>query len=379
MGKGTRSNEVVIVGVETVTGLGNSLDELWEALLAGKSAITAVRRFPTAGFTSQTAACVADLTSQGGRSILRQLIERLLPDTAGIPRDAFLIAATTKAGIDNLESLYRDSGSHGGDLLLHSLAGQVSEKLGLASGTVTINAACASATIALARGAAMIRAGESDAVLVCCADIISRFVFSGFSALKALSWEPCRPFDRHRKGLSLGDGAVWLLLMSRRRALREKRSSLGRLLGWGMSNDATHITAPDRTGWGLAAAIDQALTSAGCSPGEITAINAHGTGTVYNDLMEITAFKKVFGRRQVPIYSVKGAIGHTLGAAGAIEVAVGLKTLAEQIMPPTTGCRDPEPQLSGRVTREARRVCGDYLLSTNSGFGGINAALVVGR
>ena len=162
--------------------------------------------------------------------------------------------------------------------------------------------------------------------------------------------------------------------------LRESYKSLNEALcHGGIANDATHITAPAKSGRGLVQAVDQALRSAKKKPEEITAISAHGTGTVYNDLMELNAFRQVFGERKVPMYSIKGAIGHTLGAAGIIEVILGLKALSSQIIPPTIGFSNPEKGAEGQVSSEPQPISGDYLLTTNSGFGGVNAALVLGR
>jgi 3-oxoacyl-[acyl-carrier-protein] synthase II len=255
----------------------------------------------------------------------------------------------------------------------------VSQKLKLTTKGININAACASSTIAVAQGAAMISSGKANSVLVCCIDIITEFIFSGFSSLKALSPFPCRPFDRSRQGLTPGEGAAAILLMSEDRAKKDNLSSLGKILGWGVSNDATHITAPARDACGLMRAIRQALKRANLTEQEITTINAHGTGTVYNDLMELTAFRQVFGERKVPVCSVKGAIGHTMGAAGGIEVALGLKTLSTQIVPPTVGFSDPEDGAKGLVSSKPVQISGDYLLTTNSGFGGINAAIIMAR
>ncbi|NNL77909.1 MAG: hypothetical protein HKO68_16380 [Desulfobacterales bacterium] len=244
---------------------------------------------------------------------------------------------------------------------------------------ININAACASSTIAVARGAAMISSGRANSVLVCCIDIITEFIFSGFSSLKALSPFPCRPFDRSRNGLTPGEGAAAILLMSEARVKKEKRFPLGKILGWGMANDATHITAPARDACGLIMAIGQALKSANLKEHDIAAISAHGTGTVYNDLMELTAFKQVFGDRRVPTYSVKGSIGHTMGAAGGIEVALGLKALSAGIVPPTVGFSDPEEGAKEFLSSEPVKITGDYLLTTNSGFGGINAAVLLAK
>jgi 3-oxoacyl-[acyl-carrier-protein] synthase II len=167
--------------------------------------------------------------------------------------------------------------------------------------------------------------------------------------------------------------------MCRERAEQEQRISMGTICGWGMTNDATHITAPARDGSGLVLAISQALRSSKLPSDAISAVCAHGTGTIYNDMMEITAFKKIFSDRKTPIFSIKGAIGHALGAAGGIEVAVGLKTLSCMKMPPTIGLRKPMDEAEGWASPEPVSFSGKYLLTTNSGFGGINAALILGK
>ena len=369
----------VITDVSTVTAMSDSLDGLWRGLLAGKTAIRPVNRFPVNNYSAGIAGCIEGLNPAGGRSMLHSLCDRLFKGWALVPSDTLLITATTKAGIDNLEKVSIGKSADIQDILPSSLPTIVSGKLGLDSRGFNVSAACASSTIAVAQAAALIFAGSADVVLVCCLDLTTEFIFSGFSALSALSPLPCRPFDRDRSGLSLGEGAAALLLMSRERAKQEQRIPMGRILGWGIANDATHITAPARDGCGLVQAISRALQISGIPPDEIHAICAHGTGTIYNDLMELTAFKQIFNNGKVPAFSIKGAIGHTLGAAGGIEVAVGIKTLSCQVTPPTIGLRTPMDEALGWVSTEPVSFWGDYLLTTNSGFGGINAALVLGK
>lgn len=378
-GKNGQTNQVVITDAAAITALGSNLAELWRGLLEGKSAIRPVTRFAVDGYSADVAACIDGLKPAGGRSMIHSLLDRLFADFGPIPRDAFLITATTKAGIDNLEALRRGHVVDWEDILLSSLAVAIVHQFGLRHCGVNISAACASSTVAVAAGSGMIASGRTEAVLICCADLVTEFIYSGFSALKALSPVPCKPFDCQRKGLSLGEGAAALLLMSAERAQREQRDPLGNILGWGMANDATHITAPAKSGSGLMQAIAQALKSANCVAEEIIAVSAHGTGTIYNDLMELTALRQVFRERKIPVYSVKGAIGHTMGAAGGIEVVLGVKTLAHQTVPPTVGFSIPEDGAEGRVSSEAQPICGDYLLTTNSGFGGVNAALIIGK
>jgi len=372
-------NRVIITDAATITAPGNNLKELWQRLLAGETAIRPVNRFPVDNYNSKFAACIEGLKPTGGRSMMHPFLDRLFFDMGPIPPDSFLITATTKAGIDNLESLRQGNPADFQDILLSSITDIISRKLGLINNGINISASCASSTIAVALGAAMIASEKTEAVLICCADLVTEFTFSGFSALKALSPVPCMPFDCKRDGMSLGEGAAALLLMSHKRAQRENREKLGSILGSGVANDASHITAPAKSGRGLIQAIVQALKTAKRKPEEITAINAHGTGTIYNDLMELNAFRQVFGKRKLPVYSVKGVIGHTLGAAGGIEVILGCKTLSTRIVPLTVGFSNPEDMANGQVSSESQHISGDYLLITNSGFGGVNAALILGK
>jgi 3-oxoacyl-[acyl-carrier-protein] synthase II len=372
-------NRAWITDATVVTALGSNQEQLWNRLLSGESGVRRIERFPTKSYQSAHAALVGDLTAAPGRSLIQALVDRLCNSLGPLPADCLLMTASTKGGVDGLERLARGEENDPRDLVFGTLVEGIATRLGLGRRTFNVNAACASSTIAVARAAGWIAAGRADAVLVCAMDVITEFVFSGFSSLKALSPGPCQPFDRDRAGLSLGDGAAALLLMSGKRLRREGRRALGAVSGWGVSNDATHITAPARDGAGLIRAVRQALAMAGIGPGDVAAISAHGTGTVYNDAMELTAFRSVFGERKVPIHSLKGALGHTMGAAGGIEVAVGLMALSQQVAPPTAGLRVVDPAALGLVSPEAETFSGDYLLTSNSGFGGVNAALVLQR
>lgn len=367
---------MVVRGAVT-TALSDTLDGLWEGLLSGKTAIRPMTRFKTDRYTSGVGACIDELSAGVPGSMIHGLLSRLFREWGPTPADAFVLTASTKSGIDNLEKRLRGEPAETRDILLSSLPVIVSEKLGLGGGGINISAACASATVAVARAAAMIASGRRDVVLVCCLDLLTEFIFSGFSALRALSPTPPRPFDRDRNGLSPGEGAAALLLMSRARAEKENMPPLGSISGWGIANDATHITAPARSGCGLVQAVREALRMSGMAAESISAVCAHGTGTVYNDAMEITAFREVFGERNLPVFSVKGAIGHILGAAGGIEAVLGLKALSERTAPPTVGMSIPMERAEGMVSGSPVKFSGNRLLTTNSGFGGVNAALIL--
>ncbi|MDY0213484.1 MAG: beta-ketoacyl synthase N-terminal-like domain-containing protein, partial [Desulfuromonadaceae bacterium] len=310
---------------------------------------------------------------------LDTILERVALQLEPLPTDTRLLVASTKGEIDCLSAARRHGTALPPRVLFEPLLTKISHRFGVADSGCNINAACASSTLALARGAAMIAHGSVEAVLVYAADMLSEFVFSGFSALHALSPEPCRPFDQQRRGLTLGEAGVAIVLMREERARSLGCPALGYVRGWGGANDAHHVTAPARDGNGLIKACNQALAQAGIATTQVGGINAHGTGTIYNDAMELTAFNTLFGTQIPPLHGIKGSIGHCLGAAGAVEVAFGCRALQEQQIPPTVGCADAETEAQGQVKAEAQQLNETYLLSCNSGFGGINAALILQR
>jgi 3-oxoacyl-[acyl-carrier-protein] synthase II len=371
--------EVWIADARAITPLGDTRQDLWACLLQGKSSIRPVGRFPVGNYMSTIGSWFDKLPLETESSACQLLIEGLISDLEDIPRDSLLITATTKSGIDNLEKLSRGKNAAREDVFLFSIAASASKKLGLGGGWFNVSAACASSTVALSRGADFIASGFTDTVIVLCVDLLTEFVFAGFSALRILSPSPCRPFDRNRDGLSLGEGAAAVILMSPERCRRLDLRPMGRIAGWGCTNDANHLTSPSAEGNGLIRAIADALRRARLESGDIAAIGAHGTATVYNDLMELRAFDRILAGRRIPVYSIKGAIGHTLGAAGGIETVVGLLALDANTAPPTVGFALPESGAEGKVSGAPAAIQGDYILITNSGFGGINAALILGR
>lgn len=232
-----------------------------------------------------------------------------------------------------------------------------------------VSNACVSGAQALIEGAELLLDGETEAALVVGADALTPFVAQGFMGLQASSPTGAKPFDRDRDGLSLGEaGAAALLTLS---------GDGPRLLGWGASNDANHISGPSRDGSGLALAIERAL--AGLDRSRVVAICAHGTGTRYNDAMEARAFHLAFKGNPPPVFGVKGSIGHSMGAAGVVEAIISARVATDGLIPPTAGyqCGDEEYALDV-VHGAARDVGPGLVLSTNSGFGGMNTALVIG-
>ncbi|MBI1810854.1 MAG: beta-ketoacyl-[acyl-carrier-protein] synthase family protein, partial [Nitrospirae bacterium] len=256
------------------------------------------------------------------------------------------------------------------------------EKVSSIAGTkdkgMIISAACSSAAAAVAGACAMIKCGRTECVLVIACDSVTEFVFSGFSSLMALDKFSAMPFDKNRNGLSVGEAAAFVLLMSEARARKENREITGEVLGWGLSDDANHMTGPARGSEGLILALKKTLLSAGADDKDIGFISAHGTGTVYNDSMEMRAFKAVFTDKK-PVYSIKGGIGHTMAASGLVEMIIAMRALRDGKVPPTVNLKEADMDAEGWVSTSERLIPDNSIgVMTNAGFGGINAALVLG-
>ncbi len=362
-----------------LTPYGRGIDACWEGINSGKTAISPVTRFSTKAFQSAYAGIVSGLVYHQDESLVMQMIRSLFDRTAAvIPGDAKLVLATTKGEIDLLEMHVLEGRGGAADSTLDRLLDKVAEVSNSKGGGMVVSAACTSSAAAVARAAAMVRNGSADCALIVACDSVTEFIFSGFSSLMALDKAPARPFDKSRAGLNCGEAAAYALIMSAERAKREQRPVLGEIAGWGLSDDANHMTGPSRTSEGLVLAIDKALRSADAGKDRIGLIAAHGTGTVYNDAMEMRAFHNVFTDRERPVYSVKGGIGHTMGAAGLVELLIAMRALRERTAPPTVNLNEADNDAAGWVSQDRRPIQDKAMaLVTNAGFSGVNTALVV--
>lgn len=369
----------VIVQADIITPYGKGIAPCWNALLGSRSAVSPLKRFEASAFSSSIASTISDLEYLGDSSLVMQMLERLFSGiNPTIPQDSALYLATIKGEIDFLERSVLSNVGDPADCNLYHLLGKVGRLAGTGPGGLIISAACTSSLAAIAQGAAAVRRGEKDSVLVVGCDAVTEFIFSGFSSLMALNSLPAKPFDRNREGLSLGEAAAYLLVMSEERALREDRIILAEIAGWGLADDANHMTGPSREAEGLIKAIKNGLKTAGCTAGDIGFISAHGTGTMYNDAMEMRAFRSVFMNAPLPVYSVKGALGHTMGAAGLLETVVVLEALREGVVPPTVNLTDPDDDAIGWVSESVQRFpSGKLALVSNAGFSGVNTALIL--
>jgi 3-oxoacyl-[acyl-carrier-protein] synthase II len=400
------STQVAITGIGLVTALGPTREESWRRMLAGECGIRATTVFDTNGYRSRVAAEVdmASLDSGStplerrrqsrsdriGMQAAREAVAdaRLLDGAVDRARVGVFLGAGTADLLRN-EDFYRTWITSGlertrpSDVWNHFSSTPVdiiAERFGLEGPRACVVAACSSSTIAIGRAVEAIRAGRADAALAGGTDALSRLTFSGFNLLRLMDVVPCRPFDRSRAGMNIGEGAGILVLENLDRARGRGASIYAELAGHGVACEAFHPTAPEPEGRPVAAVVNLALGDAGLHPDEVDHINAHGTATPQNDAAEARGFRRVFGDRvsQIPVTSLKSMIGHCLGAAGAVEAAALALTVARGAIPPTINHTETDADCPLDVV--ANRARGHRVrcaVSTSLGFGGNDSAIVI--
>ena len=259
---------------------------------------------------------------------------------------------------------------------------RVAERFGFSGPKFTVTTACSSSATAIGYGADLIRSGKSKVVLCGGSEALSELTFGGFNSLKAMDPSPCKPFDRRRAGMSLGEGAGILILEDLDEAVKRGVKIYAEFLGYGIGGEAYHITAPEPTGMREAGIMREALEESGISPAEVDYINAHGTGTPLNDKVETLSIKSVFGERAypIPVSSIKSSVGHCLGSAGAIEAIASILSIINQFIPPTLNHqeRDEDCDLD-YVPEKSREMEVEVVLSNSFAFGGNCTTLVFGK
>ncbi len=366
-----------ITGRGAVSPLGADRAAFLEAVFEGRSAVEPLARLAGTDCLTRVAAEIsaATLAAAGGESELPAhlglVAAREALAEAGEPERerVGLVLATTKGDLSGIWGEGRGLGDPG------RLAVHMARTLELGGPALAVSCACASGLSAVAMAARWIEDGELDEVLVVGTDGLSPFVLGGFSSLLALDSGPCRPFDRERKGLNLGEAGGALVLSG------DPARSIGvYLAGFGESNDANHITGPSRDGEGLCLAAQRALGRAGLDPTDIAYAHLHGTGTVYNDEMEAKALLRLCGGPTMPASGTKAQTGHTLGAAGLIESLVAIEALLTGRAPGNHGLEEPGVSGGLNLLRETTELPdARHVLKLAAGFGGINAALVFAR
>jgi len=404
------SPRVLVTGMGVISAAGHGAKAFWESLSAGRSAVTRIETFDTAELGRHVAAEIKDFRARDyltaaearrtGRCAAYTLAAarmatvdaRLGP--ASVERSRFaVVIGTTMAEAQDMERLEHAWIRRGTDAVKtrasssvlarcgsNLLPIHVARSLGAGANLLTLPGACAAGNYAIGLGADLIRTGRADVVLAGGVEIVQQLQFAGFVRLGAIAPERCQPFDKNRQGLILGEGCGMLVLESEEHAVRRGADAVAEFGGYGLACDAYHITRPHPEGTGTVAATRRALAEAGIGPDDVDFINAHGTGTHANDLIEAKATREVFGARPVPISSVKSMIGHAMGASSALEAVASVMTVKTGVYPPTIGHEEPDPDCAvAIVANEAQTGKSDVVINNSLAFGGYDAVSVFAR
>lgn len=401
---------VVITGIGVVSPLGASLEEFWRGLVEGKSAVSAIESFDTASYRAKNGCEVKDFDfarlagspvppNMGRASQMAVGAAGLAVADAALPLSEVdrtrvgVSLGTTCGEIQVLErvadnEVHPQAGCEAAPswwLSVYpacSIPASVAHWFGLCGPNVMIPNACAAGNYSIAYACDLIKLGRADIMLAGGADPISRVAFTGFARLGSLAPERCQPFDKNRRGIMIGEGAGVLVLEELRHARARGARIYAEIAGCGVTGDGYHMTAPRGDGEGIARAMALALREAGLAPRDVDYINAHGTGTVVNDKVETLAIKKTFGcwAQDLAISSIKSMIGHTLGAASAIEAAACTLAIVNGELPPTINYETPDPSCDlDYVPNVSRRRAIDVALNNAVAFAGANSCLVIER
>ena len=400
-----QKSRVAITGIGVISPVGVGKEAFWEGLIAGRDGMSDVDVFDTSEFPCRRGGQVRDfdpyeylkpesIERMGSCSHFAVAAARMALEDSRLnghlePERTAVAMGTTNGEARVMERICSSWASAGyeqidPDLItkypMHLIPANVASEFGAAGPVVMMPNACSAGNWAIGFGADLINADEADVVLAGGCDSLSRGAFVGFNRSFAMAPQMCQPFDRNRKGLMPGEGAAVLVLERFDQARRRGAHIYAEVLGYGVSCDTYHITGPDPQGKGAVTATINALKSSGLQPEDVDYVSAHGTGTKPNDRVETLATKKVFGERakRIPISSIKSMIGHSFGAASAIEAAACALVLETGMLPPTINYHEPDPECDlDYVPNVARAQAVNALLSNAYAFGGNCAVLAL--
>lgn len=401
-------NRVVITGLGAVCAIGKNKEEYWKNLIEGKCGIDRIDLFDTKEHRTQTGAQVKDFHPE--KYISSKKLKRMSrTDRLGIIaaqeaiRDSGLnwkkenrerigvLLGAGAGGMFEAEEYHRVLLTKGPNktrptlLISHPpcvTTDYIAKEFGLRGPRSTIVTACSSSATSIGYAADLVKDGRADIMVTGGSDALCQLTYSGFNSMRVVDKDRCRPFDKNRTGLSLGESAGILILEELEHAKNRGAKIYCEFLGYGLSGDAYHMTTPHPKGKGAIQAIREALRDAGVKPEDVGYINAHGTATPFNDETETRAIKEVFKERayQIPVSSTKSMVGHCLGAAGGIEAVAVSLAIRNNMIPPTTNYETNDPQCDlDYVPGKARKKEINIALSNSFAFGGNNTVLVFGK
>jgi 3-oxoacyl-[acyl-carrier-protein] synthase-1 len=396
---------VYITGIGIISSIGNDAGSVLKSLVEERSGIAGITlletslkdKFPLAEVKMTTDELLEVAGCSGKKNLTRtallgMIAAREAVGSAGIEDihefRTGLISATTVGGMDRSENFYKEflddpKKGHLIDIVNHDCGDsteRIADFLGITGFMTTISTACSSSANSIMFGAQLIRAGFLDRVIAGGTDSVTKFTLNGFNTLMILDKDGCRPFDENRAGLTLGEGAAFVVLESEELVKSRNKKVFAELTGYGNANDAYHQTASSPEGTGAFLAMEKAILLSGLNPEDIDYVNVHGTGTQNNDLSEGIALQKIFGEKMPPFSSTKTYTGHTLGAAGAVEAVISILSINNGMLFPNLRFETPMKELSIiPLTKVKSGVEIRNILSNSFGFGGNNSTLILSK
>jgi 3-oxoacyl-[acyl-carrier-protein] synthase II len=395
---------IVITGLGVFCSIGKNVEEFLQSLKSGRSGIGPVSLFDTSKYPSKVGAEIRDYHSEEffGKKELKRLSRTdqfaLIAAEEAVknsrmnsypPERVGICLGAGAGGMFEAESYHREvllKGKSKPSLILSFIpsftTNRVAERFRFSGPLATITTACSSSATSIGYGADLIRSGKASAVLCGGSDVLSELTFGGFNSLKAMDPSPCKPFDKKRAGMSLGEGAAILVLEGLDEAMKRGVKVYAEFLGYGIGGEAYHITAPEPTGMMEARIMGKGLEESGIKPSGVDYINAHGTGTPLNDKVETLSIKRVFGERtySIPVSSIKSMVGHCLGSAGAIEAVASILSIVHGFVPPTVNHQEGDEDCDlDYVPEKSREMEIMVALSNSFAFGGNCTSLVFGK
>lgn len=392
---------VFVTGMGIITALGKDVSENFEALVQCRSGIGQLHlldtihkdKIPAAEvpYTNEELAVLSGLpagTNFTRATLLAIKAAKEAIDDAQISdfNGTGLISANTVGGMDKSEFFYYDYLNHNKINSFYATSDcadsteKIADKFGISDFISTVSTACSSAANAVLLGARLIQSGKLQRVIAGGTECLTKFHLNGFNSLKILDYESCKPFDRNRAGINLGEGAAYLVLESDDLATHSNRNNFFELSGWGNACEAFHQTASSPEGDGAFLAMKKALDMSGLQPSAIDYINAHGTGTDNNDISEGRAIERLFSPKIPPVSSTKPYTGHTTSAAGTVESIIALLGMKHKVIFPNLNFKEQMPELNFKpVTEIIHQVELNHVLTNSFGFGGNNTALIFSK
>jgi len=399
-----KSKRVVITGIGVFCSIGKNVREFSQSLREGRTGIGPITIFDTSKYPCKIGAEIRDYRPEEffGKKELKKISRTdqfaLIVGEEAVnaskidfysPEEVGVCLGAGAGGMFEAEAYHREvllKGKSRPSLVLPFIpsytVSRIAERFGFSGPKATVTTACSSSATSIGYGADLIRSGRAKLVLCGGGDALSELTFGGFNSLKAMDPTPCKPFDRRRAGMSLGEGAAILILESLEDALKRGIEIYGEFLGYGIGGEAYHITAPEPTGITEARIMREAMEEGNIHPVEVDYISAHGTGTPLNDKVETLAIKNAFGKvaYSIPISSIKSMVGHCLGSAGAIEAVASILSIVHQFIPPTLNFLEGDEDCDlDYVPGKSREREVKVVLSNSFAFGGNCTTLVFGK